>query len=123
MKPARNDQATSRDGATFVAENTSIKGDIRGKGPYVVWGRVIGDCDIEGPLTLARGGRWQGTLRADSIVIAGTVEGDIVSRGLVEVSGTARIHGSVSGPSITVAEGAIVDGQVSVKTNGAAKKT
>ncbi len=102
-----------------MAKGTAIKGNIRGKGDYVVCGRVIGDCDIEGPVTLAPGGHWKGTLRANSFVVAGTVEGQIISRGLVEVSGTARITGRVVGPSIAVAEGAIVDGEVNVKADNA----
>jgi len=120
-QPLRNGRGSTSNGATFVAEGARITGNIRGKGNYVVCGEVIGDCDIEGPVTLAQGGHWQGTLRADSIVIAGTVEGDIISRGLVEVSRGARIKGSVRGHSIAVAEGAIVEGKVSVNSQHSQK--
>lgn len=83
---------------------------ISGSGDYQVSGEIDGDCDIEGNVTLARNGFWQGTIRADNIVISGHVEGEIVASGKVEISESARISGTVTGAAIAVAEGAVVEG-------------
>jgi len=99
---------------TYIAATTKITGTITGQGAYVFCGTVEGDCDINGPLTLAEGGRWQGTMKAADIVVAGTVEGDVVAKQRVEIAGTARITGSLSGNSIAVAEGAIIEGEIKV---------
>ena len=107
---------------TYVAPTTKIVGTITGQGAYVFCGTVEGDCDINGPLTLAAGGRWKGTMKAIDIVVAGTVEGDVVARQRVEIAGTARVTGSLSGNSIAVAEGAIIEGEIKV-TSGAAPTT
>src|SRR6478752_5877956 len=56
---------------TFVAPSTTIAGTITGQGPYVFCGSVEGDCDINGPVTLAEGGRWKGTLKGTDVVLAG----------------------------------------------------
>ena len=85
-------------------------------------GTVEGDCDIDGPLTLAEGGRWKGTLKATDIVVAGVVEGDVVAAQRVEILGTARVTGSLAGNSIAVAEGAIIEGEIKV-TSGAPPTT
>jgi cytoskeletal protein CcmA (bactofilin family) len=103
---------------TFIASTTKIVGTISGKGPYVFCGTVEGNCDIDGPVTLAPGGKWQGTMRAADIVVAGTVEGDVIAKQRVEIAGTARITGSLSGNSIAVAEGAVIEGEIKV-TSGA----
>jgi cytoskeletal protein CcmA (bactofilin family) len=103
---------------TFIAPTTQIVGKISGKGPFVFCGTVEGDCDIDGPVTLAPGGNWQGTIRATDIVVAGTVQGDVIAKQRVEIAGTARITGSLSGGSIAVAEGAIIEGEIKV-TSGA----
>jgi cytoskeletal protein CcmA (bactofilin family) len=103
---------------TFIAAATTIVGTITGQGPYVFCGSVEGDCDINGPLTLADGGRWKGTLKANDVVIAGVVEGDVIARQRVEILGTARVTGSLSGNSIAVAEGAVIEGEIKV-TSGA----
>ena len=107
---------------TYVAASTKIVGTITGKGAYVFCGTVEGDCDIEGPLTLAEGGRWKGMLKATDIVVAGIVEGDVVAKQRVEILGSARVTGSLSGNSIAVAEGAIIEGEIKV-TSGAPPTT
>ncbi len=99
---------------TYVAASTTIVGMITGQGAYVFCGTVEGDCDIEGPLTLAAGGRWKGTLKATDIVVAGVVEGDVIAAQRVEILGSARVTGSLSGNSIAVAEGAIIAGEIKV---------
>jgi cytoskeletal protein CcmA (bactofilin family) len=107
---------------TYVAASTTIVGTVTGKGAYVFCGTVEGDCDIDGPLTLAAGGRWRGILKATDIVVAGVVEGDVVAKQRVEILGTARITGSLAGNSIAVAEGAVIEGEIKV-TSGAEPTT
>ena len=99
---------------TYIAASTKIVGTLTGQGAYVFCGTVEGECDIEGPLTLAKDGRWVGTMKATDIVVAGTVEGDVVARGRVEIAGSARVTGSLSGQSIAVAEGAVIEGEIKV---------
>ena len=107
---------------TYVAASTKIVGTISGQGTYVFCGSVEGNCDINGPLTLAEGAHWKGILQATDIVVAGTVEGDVIAKQRVEISGTARITGSLAGNSIAVAEGAIIEGEIKVM-NGAEPMT
>ena len=105
----------SSDGpATYISSAAEFTGSLNGAGAFVVCGKVEGDCDIRGPVTLAKEGRWIGTLRADNVIVAGTVEGDVIARTKVEIGRSARISGSISGGSIAVAEGAIVEGEISV---------
>jgi cytoskeletal protein CcmA (bactofilin family) len=105
---------------TYVAASTKIVGTITGKGAYVFCGSVEGDCDIEGPLTLADGGHWKGILKATDVVVAGVVEGDVIAAQRVEILGSARITGSLSGNSIAVAEGAIIAGEIKVMSGATA---
>ena len=114
----RRIQDTTKGPTTYIAATTKVVGTITGQGAYVFCGTVEGDCDIDGPLTLAQGGHWKGTLKAVDIVVAGTVEGDVVAQQRVEISGSARVSGSLSGNSIAVAEGAIIEGEIKV-TSGA----
>jgi cytoskeletal protein CcmA (bactofilin family) len=52
-------------------------------------------------------------------VIGGTIEGEVIARQRIEIAPTARVTGSLSGKSIAVAEGAIIDGPINV-TSGEA---
>jgi cytoskeletal protein CcmA (bactofilin family) len=104
---------------TYIAASTTVVGTISGQGAYVFCGTVEGDCDITGPVTLAESGKWRGTLKATDIVVAGVVEGDVVARERVEIGGTARVSGSLSGQSIAVAEGAVIEGEIKVTSGDA----
>ena len=97
---------------TLINVGCKISGMITGQGDIQVSGEVDGDCDVEGTVSLVRDGYWQGTIKADNVVISGHVEGDIIARGKVEISDTARITGTVTGAAIAVAEGAVVEGQM-----------
>ena len=122
LKFKRRIQDGTNGPTTYVAASTKIVGTISGQGTYVFCGSVEGNCDINGPLTLAEGAHWKGILQATDIVVAGTVEGDVIAKQRVEISGTARITGSLAGNSIAVAEGAIIEGEIKVM-NGAEPMT
>lgn len=108
--------------ATYIATAAELTGNIGGSGAYIVCGQVTGDCDVHGPVTLAKDGRWVGTLEADNVVIAGTVDGDVIARERLEISATARVTGSISGHSIAVAEGAVIEGELKIAGGGTATR-
>lgn len=110
--PARRISDSSSGSATLISQGCKISGVISGTGNYLISGQVDGDCELDGTLTLAREGLWIGTVQATHVIVAGTVEGDIVANGKVEITDTAKITGTVSGEAIAVAEGAVVEGQM-----------
>lgn len=105
--------------ATLISEGCKVAGVISGDGDFLVNGEVEGECNLSGSLTIATNGFWKGSINASAVIVAGTVEGDIVANGRVEISDTARITGTVSGEAIAVAEGAVVQGKM--KTTGKTK--
>ena len=104
---------------TYIAPSTKIVGTITGKGSYVFCGTVEGDCDINGPLTLAEGGRWKGTIKATDIVDRRHRRGRRDRASSASRSRAPHASPAVSsGNSIAVAEGAIIEGEIKV-TSGA----
>lgn len=101
---------------TLISEGCKIEGLLTGSGNFMINGEIEGECDIDGSVTLARGGFCKGLLKADTVIVAGTIEGDIVANGQVEIADTAKIMGTVTGEAIAVAEGAVVEGVM--KTSG-----
>ena len=113
-KPNSNESSSSA--TTYIAPGTKLVGNLTGEGPYIFCGETEGECDIKGPVTVAEGSLWKGSVRATDIVIAGKVEGDVVAKKRVELTGTAHITGSLRGAAIVVAEGAVIEGEVSIST-------
>ncbi len=95
---------------TLISQGCKVEGMLSGAGNFMINGEVDGECDVDGSVTLAQGGYWKGVIRATSVIVAGSIDGDIVAAGPVEIGDTARISGTVTGEAIAVAEGAVVEG-------------
>lgn len=109
-KPKRRFRDRSSGPVTLINEGCKISGLITGTGDYQINGTIDGDCDLDGTVTIHESGHWAGTVKARHVVVAGHVDGDIRASGHVEIVGTARITGTVTGDAIAVAEGAVVEG-------------
>lgn len=106
---------------SYIGSTLTIEGNFRGQGNLIVKGNVIGDCELEGTVTLSESGSWSGTLAATHIVVAGKVEGNIVANGQLEIASTAKIDGHLTGSRIAVAQGAVVEGSMKVLSGEPAK--
>ncbi|MGD1976585.1 MAG: polymer-forming cytoskeletal protein [Gammaproteobacteria bacterium] len=98
--------------ATIVGRGTEFRGEILGDSHLLVMGIIRGESGLECSVTLAEGATWVGSLRGIDLVIAGTVEGDIIATDRVEIRPPARIFGSVSAARIAIGEGAVIEGEI-----------
>ncbi len=109
--------------AAILGKDFTISGDIKGSGSIVISGQVKGDSEIEGLVELTSTAVWEGNIHTDDVIIGGTVKGDVFARGNLEIKGSARIFGNVSGTSVSVAQGAMIDGTMKVHDdNGLSEK-
>lgn len=112
LKRKTLDSATG--GATYIAAGTKIVGNLSGEGDLILCGRIEGEGNINGSLTIAAGSHWQGSIRATDIILAGSVEGDVTAEQSVEIAETAHVIGSLCARSIAVAPGAIIEGDLTI---------
>jgi len=103
---------------TFIGVGTTLTGNLDCEGDLVVGGNVIGDSTVRGAFTLSEGARWEGKLQVKTAIIAGEWLGEISASEKLEIRKSARIRGVVAARSIAVAQGALIDGEMSV-TSGA----
>ena len=98
--------------STSIGPDNTVQGSLSGAGHCILLGRVEGDSVLQGTVVIGASGHWQGNLEAQTIVIAGRVEGVMVAREKLELLSTARISGSLTSPFIAIAEGAVHDGDI-----------
>lgn len=103
---------------TLIGVGTTLTGNLDCEGDLVVGGSVVGDSTVGGAFTLSEGGRWEGKLQVKTAIIAGEWLGEISASEKLEIRKSARIRGVVVARSIAVAQGALIDGEMSV-TSGA----
>ena len=99
---------------TIIAAGCVLDGSLSGDNDFLLSGKVIGNSDLSGVVTITPEGEWSGTLKAGHVVISGTVEGDVIASGSIEITSTARINGTVTGDTIAVAEGAVIQGDMKI---------
>ena len=101
-------------GTTLISQDTVIVGDIHFSGNLDVEGLVQGNIvalpDKEAQVRVVHGGRVEGEIRVPSIVINGSVEGDVISSKHLELATKGRVHGNVFYTLVEMAAGSEVNG-------------
>lgn len=128
MPPLKNKQVSRRTldnmirFSTTIGENTEFTGSFSGGGNIVVRGHVKGESDACGIVVIAETGCWDGKLVADSVIVSGTVNGDIVAREKIELLSGSKITGNVSCPVIAIETGAVHEGCIEMNTKTSVKR-
>lgn len=97
---------------SLIAADITIEGKIEGTGSVRIAGKFKGDVNVQGDLNIEVGAKLTGGVRADKVVIAGELEGNIENASCVELLPTGVVVGDVKSGSLTVAAGARMRGQV-----------
>jgi cytoskeletal protein CcmA (bactofilin family) len=108
--PAALDRITS-----VLSAGINLNGNLGGSGGVRIEGTFEGDIAIRGLLVVGETGKVTSrTLRANTIIIAGTVKGDITSERL-EIRSTGKVWGNVITVSFSTEEGAFLRGQITME--------
>ena len=102
---------------SLLASDLTIKGNIDSGADLHVDGRIEGDVQCTG-LTQGSESQIVGNVTADSVKLAGTVEGSVKARS-VTIEPSARITGDVEYEVIRVETGGKVDGNLKPTSAGA----
>jgi len=96
-----------------IGKSICIKGDVVAREPFLIAGRVEGTIEVEQhTLTIAPEASVNAAITAESVVIEGTVEGDLAAISKIAIQSTAKVEGECSAPIVSIAEGAIVQGRI-----------
>ena len=91
------------------------KGELGGRGGVRIEGAFEGDLALQGLIVVGEQGRVVcRSLRAMTVVVAGSVRGDITARRL-EITRTGRVWGDVRTESFSTEEGAFLRGQITME--------
>ena len=97
--------------------DASMQGTISFKDPVNlrINGSFEGKLDTRGNLTIGENAKVTANIHGDNIVIAGKVSGDIFATRSLAILGGATIKGNLSTPRLSMVEGAVLQGVVSMQ--------
>ena len=97
---------------SVIASDLTIEGKIQGAGHVRIAGRFKGDVDVKGDLTVEQGAKLDGSVKADKVIVAGELDGNIHSANRVELLATCAMNGDIKADTLTVASGSRLRGRV-----------
>ncbi len=106
-----------RAGAAHENVTPASRTSASSHGNLLIAGAVKGNSKLSGMLTLLHSGRWIGDVEAANAVVAGQVDGNLTVTGKLEIRSGARIGGTVRADTIAIAEGAVVEGNLSTTSD------
>lgn len=127
-------RATVINGGIQTRENIFVEGvvngDIVSKGKVIVKGKVegnitgfdvelsceelSGDINCESKAIIHAQTKLKGNLYAGRATVIGTVEGNIIAKESIELLDNAVVYGDIKAAAISVAEGAVIYGMVTI---------
>jgi len=96
-----------------IGQSVVIKGELKGSEDLTVEGRVEGTIALnEHVLTIGANGNIQAKISAKSIIVLGTVVGNITASERVEIRDSGSVEGDIVSPRVAISEGARFLGSV-----------
>lgn len=96
---------------SVIAASLTIEGKIEGAGHVRLVGKFKGDVHVEGDLTIEPGAKVTGSVRADTVVIGGELEGNIDEASSVRLLESGILNGDIKAGALTVESGSRMRGQ------------
>ena len=96
--------------------DASMQGTISFKDPVNlrINGSFEGKLDTRGNLTIGENAKVKANIHGDRIVIAGKIVGNIEASQSISIIPPAEIRGNLITPKLSISEGALLDGQISM---------
>jgi cytoskeletal protein CcmA (bactofilin family) len=100
----------SSDACTYLDSRTKINGQLSFEGPAQIDGQIDGEIVAQSTLVIGHDALVKAKIKAASVVVAGTVSGEISASERIELQPSAKMSGSLAAPKIAVHEDAVFEG-------------
>jgi len=99
---------------TILGPDAVFKGELSFEKGLRLMGKFEGRINTPGRLHIAREARMAADVESGAIIVEGEVKGNLTANDRVELKQTARLEGDLRATKLTVDEGAIFSGHVTV---------
>ena len=104
MKP------TSEEMNVFWGKDSLLKGKVNSEGIFRLDGKIEGEIYHSGTLIVGETAVIKGKVEATSLILNGSLEGDVTVKERMEILGSGRLFGTVFTPIFVIQDGGIFEG-------------
>jgi len=106
-----------------IGQSVQIKGELTGNEDLTIEGLVDGKILVKDhSLTIGANGRITAEVHAKTVVIVGTITGNITADDKVEIAPSGTVNGDIRAPRVSISDGAKFKGSIDMDRKGAASK-
>tara|TARA_R110002096_G_scaffold19639_17_gene65398 strand:+ start:1072 stop:1599 length:528 start_codon:yes stop_codon:yes gene_type:complete len=98
----------------ILSSDVEIKGKLRFSRDLIIDGRIEGEVNSEGDLTVGENAQILGNIKTRSVVVFGKVNGNISVTDRCELKQNAELNGDVTASKLAIEEGAVFLGSSTV---------
>lgn len=106
----------------ILASDIEIKGNIKFQGELIIDGKIEGEINSPGSLTVGENAEVRGEIKTKSCTVFGKVNGNITVDERCELKGRAQLIGDLKAARLVIEEGATFVGKSEVTPNKVAIK-
>ena len=120
--PAPRPDVDERRATAWIGQGVVVEGRITSSQDLRIDGRVEGTIEVgDHLLIVGKGAAVKANLVARSILISGTVVGNVTATERLDLQATGSVEGDISSPRLVMVDGAVVKGRVDASGNRAKK--
>ena len=94
----------------YLYKGSRVTGQLSFQGPARIDGKVDGEINCQGVLTIGEDAEVKAKITGQVVVIRGKVEGNVTAKERIELLAPARLIGNIDAPRLIIAEGVVFDG-------------
>ena len=111
LEPIQSIKHTS---SIVIGEGAKIKGEIKEENEITIQGNVDGDIECKN-LIIGQTGSVKGKIKAETLYVEGSIEGEINVQELLKLMSSSYISGKISYGSVQINEGGKLIGELEFK--------
>jgi cytoskeletal protein CcmA (bactofilin family) len=100
-----------------LAADVEIKGNLKFAGELTFEGKLEGEIHSEGILTLGDTAVINGNINAQSVVVRGKINGNIIAKEKIEIKAKTEMFGDIRAAKLAIEEGVTFVGKTEVNPN------
>jgi len=100
-----------------LGSDVEIKGNLKFTGELTFDGKIDGEIQTDGVLNLGDSATVNGNINAQSVIVRGKVNGNIVAKEKIELKTKTELFGDIRAAKLSVEEGVTFVGKTEVNPN------
>ena len=118
-----NMREVSADLNAFLGKGCEYDGKLTFEGSVRIDGKFSGEIFSNDILLIGEGALVKAEIDVGTIIVSGTVEGNISAKKMVELKAPALVRGTISTPALMMEQGVVLEGAVKMEERAGRKGT